>query len=225
MLPAFLQGSLGRERWAWRFDNRTKQVRRTRDYWHMTTGVDRALGRIFAALDQLGLTDNTVVVFTSDNGYFLGERGLAGKWLIYEESIRVPMIVFDPRAPVHRRGILANQMILSLDLAPTLLDLAGVDAPASYEGRGLVPLLDGKLLEWRADFLYEHRMRHPKIPKTEGVRGSRWVCARYYDQEPTHEQHFDLNNDPQQLNKLAPNLQFAEVLTEQRARCDALLAR
>ena len=76
-----LRLTLGRRRFGWRFDTREKQIRRTKDYWRMITGVDRALGRILAQLDEQGLSERTVVIFTSDNGYFVGERGLAGKWL------------------------------------------------------------------------------------------------------------------------------------------------
>ncbi|MDG1491398.1 MAG: sulfatase-like hydrolase/transferase, partial [Planctomycetota bacterium] len=96
-LPDFLQRSLGRKRWHWRFDERQKQVQRTRDYWSLISGVDRALGGILEALEEAGAAEDTVVLLMGDNGYFLGERGLAGKWLIYEESIRVPLIVMDPR--------------------------------------------------------------------------------------------------------------------------------
>ncbi len=224
-LPEFLQQSLGRVRWAWRFDDRAKQIRRTKDYWRMIRGVDRALGRILAKLEERGLADDTVVVFTSDNGYFLGERGLAGKWLIYEESIRVPLIVFDPRADATRRGVVAEQMVLSTDMAPTLLDLAGLKSPDAYEGRSIAPLVRGETPEWRDEFFYEHSMSHPKIPKSVGVRGSRWVYARYYEQQPVFEQLFDLQSDPQQLRNLAGDPQFANELRAQRRRCDELRAR
>ncbi|MCA8950740.1 MAG: sulfatase-like hydrolase/transferase [Planctomycetes bacterium] len=224
-LPAFLQQSLGRERWAWRFDSRDKQIRRTRDYWRMITGVDRALGRILAALTEHGLADDTVIVFASDNGYFLGERGLAGKWLIYEESIRIPLIVCDPRAPADRRGVVCDAMALNLDIAPTLLELAGVEAPASYEGRSLLPWLRGERPAWRSDFLYEHRFDHARIPKSVGVRGERWVYARFDEQQPVFEQLFDLQSDPEELHDLARDPAFATTLATQRARCDELLAK
>ncbi|MGK0300704.1 MAG: arylsulfatase A-like enzyme, partial [Planctomycetota bacterium] len=175
VLPDFLQNSMGRHRWAWRFDNRQKQIRRTKDYWSMITGVDRALQRIVASLKEHGFDDNTVIVFTSDNGYFLGERGLAGKWLIYEESVRVPLIIVDPQAAESRRGTTNDAMVLNTDLAPTMLAIAGVAAPAGYDGRNLMPLVAGESPPWRSDFLYEHRMDHKDIPKSQGVRGSRWV--------------------------------------------------
>ena len=224
-LPDFLRGSLNRERWGWRFDTREKQVKRTLDYWRMIAGVDRALGRVLDALDEQGLAQDTVVVFTSDNGYFLGERGFAGKWLIYEESVRVPLIIHDPRLPEDQRGRVLESMVLNVDLAPTLLALAGVEAPEAYEGRSLVPLFEQAPEDWRSDFLYEHRMNHPAIPKSEGVRGERWVYARYYEQQPAYEQLFDLRSDPLQLTNLAADPAFEQILGTQRERCDELLGR
>ena len=222
-LPPFLKESLGRVRWFWRFDTREKQIQRTKDYWRMIDGVDRGLGRILDALTRRGLADNTVVVFTSDNGYFLGERGLAGKWLIYEESVRIPLIVFDPRADEARRGVVEDAMALNTDLAPTLLAYAGVAAPEGYDGRSLTPLVRGEQPAWRDTFVYEHHMDHPKIPPSVGLRGPRWVYARYYRQQPVYEQLFDLERDPLQLVNLASDPQHAGTLAAQRARCDGLL--
>jgi arylsulfatase A-like enzyme len=221
-LPPFLRESLGRERWHWRFDSREKQIRRTKDYWRMITGLDRALGRILTELASAGFDDDTVVIFTSDNGYFLGERGLAGKWLIYEESIRVPLIVVDPRLPTTRAGTTSPAMVLNLDLAPTLLDLAGVPRPADYEGRSLTALVRGEAVPWRADFFYEHRFDHAKIPQSIGVRGERYVYARYVREQPVYEQLFDLKEDPQQLRNLAANDAHTEILAAMRARCEEL---
>ena len=191
----------------------------------MITGVDRALARIVASLSEHGFADDTVIVFTSDNGYFLGERGLAGKWLIYEESIRVPLIVVDPKAPAERRGVRNDAMVLNVDLAPTLLDFAGATPPAGYQGTSIAPLVAGQTPEWRTDFLYEHRFDNKDIPKSQGVRGERWVYARFDEQVPVYEQLFDLRNDPHQLHNLATDAQHAKVLAEQRDRCDLLLTR
>jgi len=223
--PHAEQTSLGRKRWGWRFDTREKQVKRTKDYWRMITGVDRALGRVLGALDESGLANNTVIIFTSDNGYFLGERGLAGKWFIYEESIRVPLIVVDPRAAAGRRGTVQDSIVLNVDIAPTLLDLAGLEAPAGYGGQSLVPLLRSETPAWRTDFLVEHLFDHAEIPKSVGVRGERWVYARYDDQDPPFEQLFDLSTDPAELVDLARDPAFADVLVKQRGRCDELLAK
>ncbi|MEM8711141.1 MAG: sulfatase [Planctomycetota bacterium] len=215
-LPEFLQQSLGRRRWGWRFDTETKRVRRTKDYWRMISGVDRAVGRIMDALEERGLADNTVVVFTSDNGFFLGERGLAGKWLIYEESIRVPLIVMDPRVEGEageggaRR--LCEAYALNVDLAPTLLDLAGVPIPDGYEGRSLVPLLRGEAPEWRKQFIVEHRFDHAEIPKSVGLRTEHWAYARYDEQLPPFEQLFDLKADPRQRRNLAGAAEHRDLL-------------
>ena len=225
VLPNFLKESMGRHRWAWRFDERQKQIRRTKDYWRMITGVDQALARIILSLRENGFEDNTVIVFTSDNGYFLGERGLAGKWLIYEESIRVPLIIVDPNQPSERRGVTNDEIVLNTDIAPTLLELAGVKPPTGYDGRSVMPLVMGREVEWRSDFLYEHRFDNKDIPKSQGVRGERWVYARFDEQEPIYEQLFDLQTDPEELRNLATNPKFAAVLKQQRDRCDELLSK
>lgn len=224
-LPDFLQRSLGRKRWHWRFDERQKQVQRTRDYWSLISGVDRALGGILEALEQAGVAEDTVVLLMGDNGYFLGERGLAGKWLIYEESIRVPLIVMDPRAPEPRRGAVESATALNVDLAPTLLDLAGVERPDGYEGRSLAPLLQASMPVEERPFLVEHRFRHAEIPTSIGVRGSRWVYAIYDGQDPPYEQLFDLQSDPLELVNLAREPEFNGVLEAQRSLCGELRAR
>lgn len=222
-LPEFLKKSLGRKRWHWRFDSRQKQIQRTKDYWRMISGVDRAIGTVVDELKKRGLEDRTTIIFTSDNGYFLGERGLAGKWLIYEESIRVPFLLFDPNLPPKLRGTDRQEMVLNLDLAPTILEIASLEVPPSYQGRSLLPFLRGEEPSWREDFLFEHRFHHPDIPKSVGIRGRRWVYARYFEQDPVYEQLFDLVQDPKEFQNLAQDPKFAEVLAGQRARCDALL--
>lgn len=224
-LPGFLKESMGRKRWHWRFDTREKQIERTRDYWRLVSGVDRALGRVLAAVEAAGEADDTVVVLIGDNGYFLGERGLAGKWFIYEESIRVPLIVMDPRAPKARRGVTEDAMVLNTDVAPTLLSLAGLPVPAGHDGRDLGPLLRGEEPAWRSDFLYEHLLDNEQIPKSVGVRGERYVYARYFEEEPVFEQLFDLELDPDQLRDLARDPEHVGTLERMRARCDELGGR
>ena len=138
----------------------------------MITGIDAVVGRIDAELERLGLADNTIMIFTSDNGIMIGEHGLTGIWLIYEGSIRVPLIVSDPRLAEQHRGT-RRQMALNVDLAPTILAMAGVDVPPAIQGRSLVPLLEDEQVDWRSDFYYEHLFVHKHIPKSEGVRGAR----------------------------------------------------
>ncbi len=224
-LPEFLQQSMGRKRWSWRFDEREKQVQRTRDYWTLISGVDRALGGILESLEEAGVGDETVVLLMGDNGYFLGERGLAGKWFIYEESIRVPLILMDPRGPEGRRGDVVSSTALNVDLAPTLLDLAGVERPRAYEGVSLTPHLAAEVPAAPRPFLVEHRFAHPEIPTSYGVRGTRWVYACYDGQVPPYEQLFDLETDPDQLRNLAGDPAFEAVLLAEREMCARLQAR
>ena len=182
-----------------------------------------AVGQIMDALRQNGFDQNTVVIFTSDNGEFQGAHGLTGKWLMYEESIRVPLIVRDPRLPPSRRGQRCDEMALSIDLAPTMLGLAGVPIPATMQGLDLGPLVRGERVAWREDWYYEHTYAHPpqhKIPKTEGVRTQQWKYTRYTDFTPPYEQLFDLAADPQELKNLAGDAAHAATLARLRARCD-----
>lgn len=221
--PEFLRTSLGRERWGWRFDTEEKRRRMTRGYWRMITGVDRAVGRVLDELERRDLADDTIVVYTSDNGYFLGDRGFAGKWTIHEPSIRVPLIVFDPALDPAEGGRVLPAMALNVDVAPTLLDLAGVPRPAGYQGRSLAPWWGGPTpASWRRDFLYEHRFDHPKIPASIGVRGERFVYVRWDTQEPPVERLYDLWTDPDQARDLAAVPEFATVLARMRERCDEL---
>lgn len=224
--PLFMQESLGRVRWGWRFDDEEKRRRMTRGYWRMITGVDRAVGRILEGLEEQGLSEETIVVYTSDNGYFLGDRGFAGKWLIHEPSIRVPLIIHDPAMDPALDGAVREAMALNIDLPSTMLDLAGVPIPGGYQGRSLVSWLSDEQPEaWREDFLYEHRFAHPKIPQSIGVRGERYVYVRYDTQEPVVENLYDLWNDPDQAVDLAADPDHSAVLERMRRRCDELAER
>jgi arylsulfatase A-like enzyme len=222
-LPEFIQNSLnGGTGRRWLQDPELYQKWIRTDY-RLITRADMAVGRIMAALRQSGLDQNTVVIFTSDNGEFQGAHGLTGKWLMYEESIRVPLIIRDPRLPKSRRGRRCEAMALSIDLAPTMLGLAGVSIPAAMQGRDLGPLVRGDDVAWRDDWYYEHTYANPpvhRIPKTEGVRTKQWKYTRYTDFTPPYEQLFDLAADPQELKNLAGDAAHAETLTRLRARCD-----
>jgi arylsulfatase A-like enzyme len=225
-LPEFLKdASLNRIRWYWRFDTPEKAQRMTKGHLRMISGVDAAIGRVLEELESLELASNTIVVLMGDNGYFLGERGYAGKWLPYELSIRVPLIVHDPRSAENSRGSIPSLSALNIDIAPTLLDLAGVEVPSTMQGRSLVPILAGASpTDWRSDFFVEHLFDHPDIPKHEGVRGERYKYARYFEQEPVYEELYDLLVDPMEIRNLAGDPDYLEVLTELRSRTDELQA-
>ena len=135
--PEFLKTSLNRQRWFWRWDTPDKYQKNIIGYWRMISGVDHVIGRVLDQLRTQGLADNTVVIYSVDNGYYLGSRGFAGKWSHYEESLRVPLIVNDPRTDASRRGKLADQTVLNVDIPATILQLAGVSVPPGYQGRRL----------------------------------------------------------------------------------------
>jgi arylsulfatase A-like enzyme len=223
-LPDFLQSSEGRRRWAKRFDTPRKFQRMMKGMYRMVSGVDVVIGCLRSELQRLGVSENTVVIFMSDNGMFFGERGLSDCWLLYEDSLRVPMIISDPRQSDKRHGITANQIVLNIDISPTILDLAGLDALPMIQGRSLIPLMEGKSPVWRTDFFCEHLFTHAKIPKSEGVRTERWKYIRYFEQQPVYEELFDLASVPQETHNLAGDPQHADQLELLRQRCDELLA-
>lgn len=224
-LPEFLKNSFNRERFNWCCDAPDKYQRNMRAYFRMISGVDTAIGRVLAEIDRLRLADNTVVLYLADNGYYMGDRGFAGKWSHYEQSLRIPLIVADPRVPVARRGQIVPAMALNVDLAPTLLQLAGLAVPAQQQGRSLQPWLTGAGDPgWREGFFCEHLWNTPGIPRWEGVRGKRHVYARYVDQQPVYEFLHDLQTDPDELLNLAADPLQAGALAAARTECDRLLA-
>ena len=224
--PQFLQESLNRVRWAWRFQTPEMYQNMVRGYYRMISGVDAALARIVDELEALGLADNTVIIFASDNGYFLNDRGFAGKWLPYDASLRVPLIVVDPRVPEALQGSAVAAIALNIDISATILDIAEVDRPRIMQGASLLPWVIGRTPDnWREVFFCEHRMEHPQIPKHEGVRSGNYRYSRYYEQDPVYEELFDLRNDPSEVNNLVNDPDHVHVLARLRAMTDAMLER
>jgi arylsulfatase A-like enzyme len=219
--PEFLRKSLNRERWFWRWDTPEKYQKNARAYYRMISGIDNVMGRVLEEARKLGFAENTVVIFSGDNGYYKGQRGFAGKWSHYEESLRVPLIIHDPRSKPELRNKVASSMSLNLDIPATILSYAGAEIPDTYQGRNLQSIVEGqKPREWRKDFFCEHLMEHPPIPKYEGLRGERYVYARYFQQEPVFEFLHDLKTDPDQLKNLVSSPEHKEVLKMMRQRCD-----
>lgn len=218
-LPESVQKSEGRRRWGWRFDTAEKTQGILRDYYRLITGVDREVGRIVAELEQRGLAGNTVIVFTADNGFALGDRGMADKWFMYEEDIRVPSFIFDPRSPKTAPGQRSKAMVLNVDFAPTMLELAGVPAPKTMQGRSLVPLLKGESpKDWRTEFFYEHHSVAARIPQSEGVRTERWKYLRWIAETPVKEELYDLQADPLEERSLLNDAKHAALLAEMRGK-------
>ena len=214
--PLFMRDSECRMRWAVRFWGPAKYQDSVKGYYRLITGVDEQVGRIVQALKAAGQLDNTIIVFTGDNGFFLGEHGFAGKWMPHEESIRVPLVIYDPRLPKAQRGTRRAQMALNIDIAPTILDAAGVAAPSAMQGMNLVPILQDASTQGREAFFYEHLFKHPRIPMTEGVRTERFAYWRYVEKDPVVEELYDLSVDPHQTKNLAADSAHAETLQQMR---------
>ncbi len=202
ILPLEVQRSEARRRWAVRFSTPPLYQESVKAYYRLITEVDTVVGRIREQLEKMGAADSTVILFTSDNGFYLGEHGLAGKWFMHEESIRVPLVVYDPRLERSRRGTRRSEMTLNIDLAPTILSLAGAAAPP-MQGRDLTPLIGGRSVKWRTEWFYEHLFAHAWIPRTEGVRTTEWKYTRYLDTQPLFEELYELRNDPLEERNLA----------------------
>ncbi len=221
--PDFLKNSLNRERYFWRWDTEEKYQVNMRAYFRMISGYDNVMKRVLSALREKGVYRNTVIIYSADNGYYMGERGFAGKWSHYEESLRVPMIIYDPQAPRKRSGKTSDRIALNIDIPATILDLAGISIPRIYQGTSLVPVVDNKKMNsWREHFFIEHRMEHDKIPKYTGIRGERYVYANYYEQDPPYEFLHDLDEDPYQLENLVNHPEYKEVLDKMREQCQEM---
>ena len=202
-LPPFLQlpANEGRKRWTWRFDEPEKYQTMMKNYYRLCTEVDTTCGRVIAELKKQGVLDNTLVIFTGDNGYFHGERGLADKWYPYEESIRVPLIVHDPRMPAASKGKTNGDFVLNVDIAPTILAATSVAAPKTMQGRDFAPLYrDAKKPDppWRDEFFYEHAIIGSKdrIPASQAL--VRHDAKYIYWPDFKYEELFDLKADPQE---------------------------
>ncbi|TWU33196.1 sulfatase-like hydrolase/transferase [Novipirellula artificiosorum] len=220
--PEIVKKSLGWPTGQNMLSNPKRHDKSIRDYYRSISSMDLGVGRVMDELKQRGLDQSTVVLFTSDNGHFSGEHGLGGKWLMYEPSLRVPGFLYDPRVV---GGKSTDRMVITTDFSVTMLSLAGVEIPDSMTGCDLTALAEDSAAAWREDFLYDHPYGHKgRIPRTIGVRTKTDSYTRYIDPSPPFEQLFDLQADPDQLNNLAENPEYAERLLQLRNRCDQLAA-
>ena len=225
-IPVPVRNSEGRRRWQPRFATPELFQRIVKDYYRLVTGIDREIGRLLAELESRGIAENTVIIFTSDNGFFFGERGLADKWFIYEESIRVPLIVFDPRAGDKDRGRAVDAMVLNIDLAPTILEIARLENSAGIQGHSLLPWLREATtpVTWRSEFFYEHHTVPRLVPPSEGVVTERWKYLNWINQPPPNEELYDMVTDPLETENLALAPENAATLAGLRTHWEKLRA-
>ncbi|QDU64435.1 Arylsulfatase [Planctomycetes bacterium Pan216] len=219
-LPTFLQNSEARARWAVRFWGPARFQDSVKSYHRLIAGIDRVVGRIVKQLEEMGAAENTVVIYTSDHGFYLGEYGLAGKWFPHDLSIHIPLIIADPRLE-RTHGTKRDELVLSIDLAPTMIQLAGRQVPDVVQGKSLLPLLASDSdPNWRSDFYYEHLFEHRLIPKSEAVRDERWKYMLYPEQERDNEALYDLENDPGETRNLIDDSTKQAELERLRQRLD-----
>src|SRR6185369_17006800 len=183
--------------------------------------IDEGVGQLLAALETSKQLDNTVFIFTSDNGYFWGEHGLGDKRWAYEESIRDPLLVRYPK--LIKPGTTFEQLVLNIDVAPTLLELAEAKIPATMQGRSLVPLLRDPKTPWRSAFLCEYfqEKQYPRTPSWQAVRTGRWKFIRYDGLEGMDEL-YDLKADPFELTNLVNVAAAGSSLAEMKRELNRL---
>lgn len=191
------------------------------NYNRTLASADDSVGRVLDTLQKNGLLENTLVIFAGDNGFFQGEHGGMGdKRLAYEESMRIPLFAMGPGVP---RGKLLDPMVLNIDLAPTLLELAGAPIPLAMQGKSLTPVLAGKTTRWRDSFIYEYYREEwlPGMPTMLGVRTHDWKYVCYPELDDIDEL-YDLKADPFEMNNLATNPAYKDQLTKMQAELDRL---
>jgi arylsulfatase len=220
-LPPFLSrdANEGRIRFKWRFDTPERYQDYMLRYFRLITEVDDAIGRIVDELERQRVDDNTLVVVIGDNGYFHGDRGLADKWYPYEQALRVPLIVRDPRAA---RGRVLDALALNIDVAPTIVAAVGLTPPAAMQGRDLAEAYASrKGPRWREEFFYEHPTvtSRDRIPSSQGVIRRDWKYVIY--PEWAYEQLFDLKTDPSEVANVIDDPAHAKRASAMREKAES----
>ena len=213
-LPPFLQDNRteARSRYLYRFETHGTFLSSMRAQYSMISHIDSVCEEVTEELRRQGAYDNTVIIVTADNGEFHAWHALADKWYPYQESIRVPLIIKDPRIPKDKRGTLDDSFTLNVDLAPTILGAAGLDTPVEMQGRDIGDLYLGKPKStgpWRSEFYYEFPDINGKIPPSYALIQKKWKYIRW----PKHqyEQLFDLEADPLEFQNLVENHSYFKV--------------
>jgi arylsulfatase A-like enzyme len=214
MSPAVMENSLNR--WCY-FDERKDEPTRDnfeKNFLRCVASLDRSVGKIMQSLKDMRLDKNTIIIYLSDNGYLWGEHGLGGKWLLYEESIRVPIIIYEPGNRGKLTGVKLDNLALNIDIAPTILDLAGIAVPDEMDGMSLSPFLRGKKTLSRTDFFMEHvdiiEVGNP-IPDSRGIRSKDWKYIRYINIEPEVVELYHISLDPLETNNLANDAKYRGI--------------
>ncbi|MDO4195569.1 MAG: sulfatase [Prevotellaceae bacterium] len=196
----------GRELVKWKFQ------RYMRDYAKVTRTLDDNIGRVLDYLKEQGLDKNTLIVYTSDQGFYMGEHGFFDKRFMYEESLNTPLLMHLPEGYKRRGEVM--EMVQNIDYAPTFLDMAGAEIPADIQGESMVPLLKGEKIvgKWR-DAIYYHFYEFPAehmVKRHYGIRTKRYKLIHFYNDIDEWEM-FDLETDPQEMHNIYGDPAYAKV--------------
>lgn len=203
---------------------RWKYQRYAKNYLRCVRGVDESVARLMNTLDGLNLTDNTIVIYSSDQGFYIGDHGWYDKRWMYEESLKMPFIIKWPG--VIKPGSRNKHLIQNLDYAETFLDIAGVPVPKDMQGHSLVPLLQGKTPDGWRDSIYYHYYEFPSVhmvPRHYGIRNQRYKLIHFYEFDEW--EFYDLETDPDELTNLHENPEYAKIIAATRKELEALRAK
>jgi arylsulfatase A-like enzyme len=202
-----------------------------RQYYRAIAAVDDSIGRIIKYLEDNNLSENTSVFLMGDNGFLFGEHGLIDKRNAYEESIRVPLLLWSPSMVAAGQSI--DKMALGIDIGPTILDIAGAPSPEQFEGDSLLPIIESEIRsvsgksadQWRDSFLYEYywEFNYPHTPTTFALRSDRYKLIQYHGVWDT-EELYDIQKDPKEMNNLIEDPALLRTKVEMREKLFELLA-
>ena len=215
-------------------------------YYQLITGIDKAVGQLLDSLRRRGLYEDTVIIFSSDHGLLMGEYGMGGKALLYDLSTRIPLIVYDPTLPKSKRGKENDALILSADVAPTILEYADITPPEFMQGQSIFKLIHDSEPDWRKDVFLENLYTGRFNPLIEAVREKEWKYVRYFPnpshnngkevltrsghyvdedvdfrgKRPIYEQLFNIRTDPHEHDNLVKNSKHTKILNRLRKHCE-----
>ena len=219
--PTYVRNGENRIRWRWRYETPEKYQHSVKGYYRMISGIGLEIGKIRQLLHDKGMDKNTVIIIIGDNGYFLGERQLAGKWLMFANSLRVPLIIYDPRNPLHRD---IEDFALNIDIASTIFDFAGLEIPVVWQGKSLAAYTKGENpAQGRKEFIAEHLWEVDIIAPSEGLRTKDWKYFRYRN-DPDHEELYNLEKDPLEKDNLVGKKKYRNKLKKMQERFGVLSA-
>lgn len=201
-----------------------KYQRYMQDYLACVAGVDENIGRLLDYLDAKGLSENTIVVYTSDQGFYLGEHGWFDKRFMYRESFRTPLLVRWPA--VITPGAKCEELVQNLDFAPTFLDAAGIKVPQEMQGMSLMPILKGESINWR-DAVYYHYYEYPAVHMVKrhyGIATKKHKLIHFYHDVDQWEL-YDLEKDPDEMKNVYDDPQYAPIVKELKEKLEQLRAK